>query len=172
MFIDVPTEELRQGDICFEWPFPIWNLNSFQVLTQVGSGKAQGAAVNLLKGGDPLPIAICSHDCEVENSRSRSGLLIAPVLPWPYPDITVDKSLDLVGSRVPDAGKVYSYINLFPVNLSYNERDDWRVIDFSAMTAMAPPSKIKLRLLEAKRFEMHDKTRMEFKEKLAAFFGR
>lgn len=173
LFVDNPTDELRQGDISYEWPFPVWNLNKFQVVTQVlGGGSPQSAVVSLLARGAPAPVAICSHDCEIENPRSRTGLLMAPVLPWPYPEVSSDLSLDLIGSREPDSKNLYSFIYLFPVNLGAAGQDDWHVIDFSAMATMTSPNKIKPRLLDGKRFEMLDKTRIQFKTKLAAFFGR
>lgn len=194
MFTDQPSSgELRQGDICFEWPFPFWNLNSYQVSKQVTTGSLNSAVVNLLASGDSLPVAICSHDCEVENPRGRTGLSLAPLLPWPYSDLGSDESLELIQSHVPgelqidnrtvaDAGvqaradsespRAYGFINLFPVNLGSTETNGWRYIDFSAITAIGPPRKIKGQLLKGKRFEMEDETRDRFKAKLAAFFSR
>lgn len=171
-FVDAPSDELRQGDICLEWPFPLWNLNTFQVAVEVSSESRQRAVINLYARGNKLPVVICSHDCEVENARTRAGLLVAPLLEWPFPSLETDDSLDLMNARVPNGNREYDYINWFPVNLQAATDNSWHVVDFSAMTSVSPPHKIKSQLLSAKRFEFTEESRIEFKEKLAMFFGR
>lgn len=171
-FVDALSDELRQGDICFAWPFPQWNMNTFQVAIEVASDSRQRAITNLHDRGAKLPIVICSHDCEVENSRTRAGLVVAPLLRWPFPSLESNSSLDLMHARVPSEKREYDYINWFPVNLRSADLDDWRVVDFSAMSSMSPPHKIKSQLLATKKYELTEISRVEFKEKLAMFFGR
>lgn len=170
-FIEQPSEELRQGDVLFDWPFPLWNMNAYQLAVEASSGANQRAIMNLIDKGSPSPVVICSHDCEIENSRTRMGLVVAPVTAWPLSALDSDESLDLMNSRVPNSNDAYEYINWFPLNVG-GETADWRVADFSALSSVAPPHKIKKLLLGGKRFEMTDQARQEFKEKLAMFFGR
>src|SRR5690242_8647902 len=76
LFLDQPTAELRQGDICFEWPFPKWQLNGYMVASEPPTGKATTAIVSVHSRGDAIPLVICSHDCDIENPRSRAGIVV------------------------------------------------------------------------------------------------
>jgi hypothetical protein len=170
-FLAEPTTELRQGDICFEWPFPKWQFNGYLVASAPTGGSPTTALVGLYEQGRPLPIVICSHDCDLENPRSRSGFVVAPVFPWPFDEMGSDNSLALINSRIPGQDGAYSHINLYPIKLP-DDQPDWRVIDFSAMTSVGSPNKAIPVLRKAKRFEMTDEVREAFSNKLAAFFIR
>ena len=173
MFLEQPSDELRQGDICFEWPFPKWQLTEYLVAGDPAGAAPNRALIHLHSSGTTVPITILSHDCDIENPRNRLGLVVAPVLPWPFPDLGSDDSLDLMRSQGLSAENTYDYINLFPIELPDTGADaDWRVADFSGLMTMSPPKKVIAILKSAKRYEMTDKTREELKRKLASFFGR
>jgi hypothetical protein len=165
------VSELRQGDICFEWPFPKWQLNGYSVAADPSGGNPNVALVGLYEQGARLPLVICSHDCDLENWRARLGFVVAPVFDWPFPDMGSDESLALIGSAVLGEDGSYDYINLFPLKFS-GEPINWRVVDFSGLTSIASPRKATPVLLKAKRFEMTEETRLNFGNKLAAFFIR
>ena len=78
-----PTDELRQGDICFDWPYPKWDLNNYMVASAITGNNAPTALMPLYDRAASLPIVICSHDCELEDPRQRLGIIVAPVFPWP-----------------------------------------------------------------------------------------
>jgi hypothetical protein len=171
-FVDTPsTAELRQGDVCFEWPFPKWQLNGYSVAADPSGGNPTTALIGLHEQGVKLPLIICSHDCDLENYRARLGFIVAPVLQWPFPDLGSDDSLALISSAVIGDDGSYDYINLFPLKLE-PDLADWRVVDFSGLTSVASPKKTTPVLLKAKRLEMTDETRVNFGNKLAAFFIR
>ena len=165
------TAELRQGDICFEWPFPKWQLNGYSVAADPSGGNPNVALIGLHEQGAKLPLIICSHDCDLENWRARLGFVVAPVFQWPFPDLGSDDSLALISSGVLGEDGSYDYINLFPLKFS-NDPADWRVADFSGLTSIASPRKATPVLLKSKRFEMTDETRVNFGNKLASFFIR
>lgn len=171
-FLPDPTGELRQGDICFDWPLPKWQLNGYTVASDPSGGNPTTALVSLHEQGSRLPIVLCSHDCDLENPRTRLGFVVAPVLPWPWPnEMGSDKSLALINSTVPGPDGSYEYIQLYPIKLP-GGRPDWRIIDFSGMMSISSPRKSAPVLLKAKRYEMTDQTRRTFGDKLAAFFIR
>jgi hypothetical protein len=165
------TAELRQGDICFEWPFPKWQLNGYSVAADPSGGNPTVALIGLHEQGAKLPLVICSHDCDLENPRARLGFVVAAVFDWPFPDLGSDDSLALISSAVLGEDGSYDYINLFPLKFS-NDPVDWRIVDFSGMTSIASPRKATPVLLKSKRLEMTDETRVHFGNKLAAFFIR
>jgi hypothetical protein len=175
MFVTEAGALLRQGDLCYSWPFPRWQLNEYKVAGKP-SGALTDAVVHVLNNGDALPALLCSHDCDVENPRDRMGLLLAPVLPWPFPDVGDDHSLDLRNSVGPDGDGEFSFINFFPLAVPSSdptgEAVEWRVADFSGLMAVAPPRKVIPLLKKGKHLEMTDETRDQFRTKLAAFFGR
>jgi hypothetical protein len=170
-FLAEPTDELRQGDICFEWPYPKWDLNTYMVASAVVGSNASSALLALHERAAALPVVICSHDCDLENPRTRLGIVVAPVLPWPWTDMGSDRSLALINSSTPGADGSYDYIQLYPIRLP-GDGQDWRVVDFSGMMSIAAPPKAMPILRKAKRFEMTDAARETFGNKLAAFFIR
>jgi hypothetical protein len=168
-FLPVPTSELRQGDVCYQWQFPKWQLNSYQVAFQPSAARPNSAIVSLHSKGEILPLIICSHDCDLENPRSRMGIIVAPVLSWPDSDQGSELSAKIQRSDVPGNDGAYAHINLFPIKIP---RRDWRVVDFSALTSVSTPDKVVPALRLAKKYEMTDEAREKFSNKLAAFFIR
>jgi hypothetical protein len=170
-FLAEPTDDLRQGDICFEWAYPKWDLNTYMVATSPTGGNSPAALLALHEKAVPVPIVLCSHDCELENPRNRLGIVVAPVLPWPFADKSDDRSLALINSASPGTDGSYEFIQTYPIRLPTGQ-PDWRIIDFSGMQSVASPQKVLPILRKAKRFEMVDETRESFSYKLAAFFIR
>ena len=170
MFLPEGSDELRQGDLLDDQPLPFWRYTDFELSGRPGEAP-QSARVSVVAKGLSVPVVLCSHDCDLENHRNRYGWVVAPVLPWPFPDIADDASLDLISSARMSENNEYGYIHLFPIQIPGADAD-WRVVDFSALISVGPPSKIRRTFLGMKRFEMDDATREEFRLKLAASFGR
>jgi hypothetical protein len=171
LFLDEPSNELRQGDVCFEWPIPKWLLSGYMVASEPTADRAATALVSVHAKGESLPVVVCSHDCDLENPRSRTGVVVAPLFHWPNFPMGSDVSLGIISSDLPGDDGAYEHINLYPFKLPLDP-PDWRVIDFSAMTSIGSPQKSIPMLLKAKRYEMTDKARENFCNKLAAFFIR
>lgn len=169
MFLPQGSNELRQGDLLEPQPLPFWRYTDFELSSRPGE-PPHYARVSTVAKGLSVSMAVCSHDCDLENTRNRYGFVVAPVLPWPF-EMGSDQSLELISSgRLNDANE-YDYINLFPIQYPGDDAD-WRVVDFSALIAVGPPPKIKRQFLGMKQHEMTEQTRGDFKLKLAAFFGR
>lgn len=171
LFLDAPSNELRQGDICFDWPVPKWQLSGYMVASEPAAERSTMALVSVHSKGDRLPLVVCSHDCDLENPRSRSGVVVAPLLRWPDASMGSETSLGIISSYVPQDDGAYEYINLYPIKLPLDP-PDYRVVDFSSLTSIGSPVKSIPMLLNAKRFEMTDGARENFSNKLAAFFIR
>jgi hypothetical protein len=171
VFLSEVTDELRQGDICFSWPVPRWLLTDYQTL-KTQDNKTTKMQVGVHLKGAELPLVLCSHDCDLENPRERLGFLVAPLIPWPFEDMASDSSLDLIGSSDVQDGS-YSYINLFPLSLPESQDESgWRVVDYSSVMSVGPPTKLAPLLRKTKRLEMTEETRALFKSKMAAFLAR
>lgn len=178
LFLDTPTAELRQGDIVSYSPVPRWMLNDLHLLAP-HDGKPSRGLVSLFNKGAKLPVVVCSHDCDLENPRDRSGIVVAPILPWPPLAENADQSLANSYRRfAPDTEEPslesYNFIHLFPIffgehGAGENERS---VVDFSALTSAGPANKAVTILLKSKTHEMTDDFRGFFKDKIAAYFGR
>ena len=121
----------------------------------------------------PVPVVVCSHDCDIENPKLRTGVILAPLLGYPqHPE--PERQAQLRESRRPDSDSKYHYINLFPLEFDDTSLGlgDRMVVEFSAMLS-AGRSKEAIRVLKGKKvLEMTDETREDFRQKLAAFFGR
>lgn len=169
MFLREPTKELRQGDVCADRIFPRWNLQDYEV-GHNANGKPTRMFIHVLSNGDPLPTVVCSHDCDIENPRTRMGILIAPLLPWP--SLSDEDEERLEASRARTADETYDYINWFPLTIPTKDGSDKRIVDFSAILSTGKASKVTKALLAEKLLEMTDEARAEFKSKLAAFLGR
>jgi hypothetical protein len=174
LFLEEVSDELRQGDVCFDWVFPKWQLNEYQVASDASSGATNRAIIHVLASGASLPIMVLSHDCEIENPRTRIGLSVAPILPWPFGDHGSDESLDLMRSGSLSADSTYDFIQFFPVQLKEAEgaEPSWKVVDFSGLMSASPARKVIPLLKARKKLEMLEETRKDLKLKLAAFFGR
>jgi hypothetical protein len=160
---------VRQGDICAPRVFPIWNLNEYEV-SHNPAGVPTRSTVHVIEQGKPFPVVVCAHDCDIENPRSRRGILVAPLLP---PPVEGDELDGLVASRNIGADETWEWINLFPVHLPDGEGGhDWRVVDFSAIIAVGSAKKAVAALRASKEHELNEETRERFRLKLAAFVGR
>jgi hypothetical protein len=174
LFLEKPSNDLRQGDICYDWPVPRWLLNSYQITAEPGTTRNLNAVLSLQAKGESLPLIICSHDCDLDNPRNRLGFLVAPLLHWPgwpNPEMASDASLRMISSAVSAADGSYEFINIFPIKIP-SEPPDWRVVDYSSMMSISPPEKLVPVLKAHKRYEMTDEGRVSFANKLAAFFIR
>ena len=174
MFLKELSDDLRQGDVCYDWVFPRWLLTEYLVASDA-SGPPSRAVIHVLASGSNLPVMVLSHDCEIENPRNRIGLAVAPILPWPFgDDFGSDESLDLMRSKSLSPDSTYEYIQFFPVQVPEKEEAEptWQVVDFSGMMSASPARKVVPLLKARKRLEMLEETRGDLKLKLAAFFGR
>lgn len=165
---------LRQGDICVVSGYPLWDIERSQ--RQVGSNDVTQSYVmprhkamewDSLSGR--IALAICSHDCDVENPRSRTGILVAPLVAVPAkPDSEMYAAIMSSG----DTSTSLNYLNLFPVESVDEARTINAVIDFSAMNSYAKAEKVIPKLLEARVLGCDEDTRAAMGKKLALFFGR
>ncbi|MDE0232008.1 MAG: hypothetical protein OXI56_11625 [bacterium] len=173
-FVDSPGSDLRQGDICLVSAFPRWSLRDAADVMTVGKGSVtEDKDLTSLQlpvwdrvmqyDGDYL-VAICSHDCELENPRARVGILIAPLLEIP---MSHPKHAEIMASGEPANGQ-YSYIHQFPLYLATASA----VVEFSSIIHLAGAEDAKDTLTQNKLFEMADLTRRDFKRKLGVFLSR
>lgn len=179
-FLASPTDELRQGDVCGSWVLPKWAFNSLELMTMPGKSPT-GVRTGVHAQGEQLLVLVCSHDCEVENTRDRMGILVAPLFDPPYED--ADPRAEAVrGSNRPkpsgaagedEKAEEFDFIHLYPVLVSQAAREPrWLVADLSAITSMAPASKAVRALRDGKIAEMTDEEREAFQFKMAAFLAR
>ncbi|KZE90527.1 hypothetical protein AVP41_00046 [Microbacterium sp. TNHR37B] len=154
---------------------PVWNLagatmrDPQQALSNFVIAPHKTVQWSKLTGG--TVVAVCSHDCDVENPRTRTGLIVAPLVNVPAPPRDPEMYAKIMASGDTTAG--IDFVHLFPVRLPGDdgqERD--AVVDFSAITTMARAAKAVGHLADGKRLEMTDATRTAFQRKLALFFGR
>lgn len=175
----VPGADLRQGDVCTVEHFPRWDLAQ-----AMNSTMADGTAKYIQiptwdRVAQPVAsrerlVVVCSYDCDIENPRARSGILIAPILPVSARDPRLN---DIMASGTPQgdaAGQLsFSYLNLFPLSLPSPEGSKTYVTaDLSAITSIAPAPLAIDRLLGSKKFELTEVARKAFRTKLAVFVGR
>lgn len=168
-------ENLRQGDVCFVKGLPLWNLSSSStqtdpqgVLTHFVIPPHKALQWDELTGA--VAVAICSHDCDVENPRSRTGIIVAPIIKVPAS----------VGSeahtRIMASGDVSSgldYVHLFPVVLDDGKNDKRSaVIDLSAMVTVAKADAAIGTLAINRKYVMDEASREAFRTKIALFFAR
>jgi len=115
---------------------------------------------------------ICSHDCDIENPRGRTALLLAPLVKVPAKP-SGPEFPEIMGSHSPVDGQ-YSWFPLFPVVLPAfgHETDVSSVVDFSSVMSLGKAERARDSLRETKLFEMTDDYRGLFKTKLAIFLGR
>jgi hypothetical protein len=165
---------LRQGDICALPAFPVWDIDRTQ--RQVGGNSASESFVmprhRVLEWDEltgSVAVAICSHDCDLENPRERTGILVAPVVKVPA------RPGDDRYERIMTSGDTsveINYAHLFPVTYAAGESDVEAVIDFSAMTSLAKAENAVRHLLNSRVLGCGDETRSSIGRKLALFLGR
>jgi hypothetical protein len=82
VFVDAPAVELNQGDVCAVEAFPQWDLRSTPSVNVGGEVKYLQMPVWRKPVQEPgngrTLICVVSYDCDIENPRSRTGLLVAP----------------------------------------------------------------------------------------------
>lgn len=168
-------ENLRQGDVCFVKGLPLWNLGASQtqsdpqgVLTHFVIPPHKALQWDELTGA--VAVAICSHDCDVENPRSRTGIIVAPIIKVPA-SLDSEKHAQIMASG--DTSQGIDYVNLFPVVLTSGEdQEQPAVIDLSAMVTIAKADAGVGLLANSRKFVMDDVTRDAFRTKIALFFAR
>lgn len=165
---------LRQGDICVMPAFPIWDLDRTQ--RQVGPRDVtEGWVMPRHKAmeWEPLSgsvaVAVCSHDCDLENPRERTGVIIAPLVK--VPARPGDERYERIMAS-GDTTTAINYVHLFPVMHSDEDRVIEAVIDFSAMTSLAKSESAVQLLLQTRVLSCDEDTRASIARKLALFLGR
>lgn len=165
---------LRQGDICVVPAFPIWDIDRAQ--RQVGPQDVTEGWVlprhkalewDQLSGS--VAVAVCSHDCDLENPRERTGVIVAPLVRVPA-NPKDDRYAKIMASGITDTQ--IDYVSLFPVSYQDSERSIEAVIDFSAMTSYAKADKAVPKLLSTRVIGCDEGTRESIRRKLALFLGR
>ncbi|GAB3603247.1 hypothetical protein [Microbacterium aureliae] len=170
----VEGESLRQGDICFIKGLPLWNLSASStqadpqgVLTHFVIPPHKALQWDELTGS--VAVAICSHDCDVENPRSRTGIIVAPLIKVPA-SIGSTAYNQIMASG--DVSERIDYVNLFPLLLAGGGEERAAVVDLSALVTVAKAD-VGVELLAANRkYVMEDTARDAFRTKLALFFAR
>ncbi|QCB97102.1 hypothetical protein E5206_09315 [Arthrobacter sp. PAMC25564] len=120
-------------------------------------------------------VVVCSYDCDIENPRGRSGILIAPTIAITNRD---PRLADIMASGTPKddlgGGLAFTHLNLFPFPLTaLNDSGELNVVaDLSAMTSLGPAPLAIKQLAGSKKFELTENARKDFRTKLAVFLGR
>lgn len=166
---------LRQGDICVIPAFPIWDIK--RATRQVGSndvteslGLPRHRTIEWDSLSGAVPVAICSHDCDLENPRDRTGIIIAPLIRVPASP-TDPRFEEIMASGV--IGREVHYTHLFPISyVGQSDETVNAVIDFSALTSMAKAEAAIQKLQPSKVLECDDETRQAIRTKIALFLAR
>lgn len=117
-------------------------------------------------------LALCAHDCEIENVRTRSGLLVAPIQRPPFKPES-ENWTTLLQADLPDEQGAYRHIHLFPVLIPMPHGEgELRVIDFSRLVSVGPPEKVKAIFKQKRSFQMNEEDRGALQAKLSAFVSR
>ncbi len=176
MFTQTPSSELLQGDLAAVEALPVWQLKATGVTRD---GDEQILSVQLpLARTVPVPdnggrlVMVCSHSCDIENPRSRSGLLVAPVIKVPASEQKEgSKWQEITSSHSPDEKHRWSYSHLFPVELPDHLGGHWAVVDFSSLISMGKAAEAAEVLGGAKLAQLSDDFRVKLQTKLAVFVG-
>lgn len=118
--------------------------------------------------------AICSHDCDVENSDARTGLLLVPLIKVPASADSQQYQNIMSSVHRTSAGEC-DFIHLFPFELDAvaDVSHAVAVAHFISIISAARASKIKRELLEAQsETDLSENLRSACREKVGAFFGR
>lgn len=173
-------EDLRQGDICELDLFPHWNLGTASTVSNgLGATHLQLPAMPKVLPSklhaDRYLAVVCSYDCDLENPRERTGLLIAPVLALSEKNTRYDLIVRSAQLRTSDDGQQYfDYLQYFPLEVGHVTCVNTRmgVADFSAITSFGKAIDAVDLLKERKLHELDDDQRSAFRAKLATFVGR
>ena len=176
------TRELRQGDICEIDAFPLWDLIGTLQTTQ-SDGRISHLMIPEFKRCAPSNVtpgkklvAVCSYDCDIENPRGRSGLLIAPLIGVKTSHRDYAR-LAACGEPiyVPESDTyTYQFVNHFPYSGVRALAGDAAIaeLEFSAMTTVGPAAAAAETLLKSKVHEISDEDRLRLQKKLAVFTSR
>jgi hypothetical protein len=130
-------------------------------------------APRVILGSPTLNVLVCAHDCDIENMRDRRGLLVTPIVEEPSFEQEQRERLRRSHSTRRDANgnRGYDFVHLFPLRLTVDGEETFRVADFSGM--MSVGGKLLLdKLCPAKTHEMDDRHRRKLQLKLSAFVSR
>lgn len=119
-------------------------------------------------------VAVCTQCCDLDgrNTKERAGVSVAPVRKAPVGPHEHERREMLLASSTPDADQRWSWIHAFPLLLDIDGEEQLVVVDFSAVTTIGKAAKSVPKLIESKLWQMEDDTRDNFREKIAAMFGR
>lgn len=181
MTVEVFSGDLRQGDICEVDFFPQWNLKETMqtsrggMITHLTMPEFKQCATSNVTQGRRL-VAVCSYDCDIENPRSRKGLLIAPLIAV-KPEHKQYADLAACADPIHDpAGDAYTYtfVNFFPFIVPdvLAGAATLGTVEFSSMTSVGPAQDAKESLLKSKVHELTEQERVKFQKKLAVFVSR
>jgi hypothetical protein len=169
--------QLRQGDLTTVKAFPRWT-NDSAFFTPPGAIPGRGsdllavlAKTKLMEYRDGVLACVCSHDCDLENPRDRTAILLAPVGIVPQQHYQYE---GIRASRAPDADGLYHHLTLYPYEVGLPGNDELVVCaaDFSAITALHPAEQVLDALQRNRIWELDEIERREFKFKIAHFFAR
>jgi hypothetical protein len=122
-----------------------------------------------LQDGQRL-VVVCSYDCDLENTRARAGILLAPLMPLPAPPGS-EKALDIMASNVPVDSKI-RHVSMFFIPIEVGSAERLAIADFSAMMTLCPAKDAVSTLSASKYGEMTEEVRIQFQDKLALFTTR
>lgn len=165
--------DLLQGDICRVDLFPQWHLKKSESVHDA-SGKIVKLAHSGLQGSLGAPeggtyVAVCSHSCDIENPRARTGLIVAPITKVPA-RVESEEYRSIIDSATSNDGE-FTWINLFPLQVEALP-EKWCTVEYSAMASIAPVAMAAELLASRRVFRMDQATQDSFALKMAAFLGR
>lgn len=175
MFIDPPQPALRQGDLAIVEAMPTWHVGNTGI-TRSGNQQIVAMQLPLAKtvplDSDGRLVMVCSHSCDIENPRNRSGLLVAPIIKVPAGEQKEkDRWTRIVSSHSPNDDNAFEYTHLFPVELPAALGGSWAVVDFSSIISMGKAADAAEVLTANKAAELSDEYREKLQLKLAVFVG-
>lgn len=165
-------QPLGQGDVCLLDHFPLWVPDRASVM--IGPTHNDQVVLHswdrVRRVGERYLVIVCSQDCDIENPRARTGILLAPLInpPASFHDARYDQ---IMASHEPHDG-MYSWIQLFPAQLPPAMGGQDVVADFSALTTMAKAEAAVTHLLARRTASLTEIGRTRLREKLAFFVGR
>jgi hypothetical protein len=190
ILMNAPSVELRQGDICRVEQFPRWTLKSTNLdLPNVDKHiLAVDQMTRLSRYREEFLACVCTYDCELDYKDDRSGVLLAPVKPFPsinstsgyrllkdsWRPVGFESMSDEQALRALEGNDdlAFANYNFFPMRLALDGKEQDVVVDFASMTSVAEPRKAIPRLLSTKMFQLTDAARQFFQLKIALFMAR
>jgi hypothetical protein len=176
VFLEEASSSLMQGDLSVIPALPVWQVGATN-LTRSGTEELLSMQLPVAKtlrakGHDGHLVMVCSHSCDLENPRIRSGLLVAPVVKVPASEQReAERWRQIVESHSPDDKNQINYVQFFPVELPKSLGESWGVVDFSALISMGKAVTAAEMLLQGKVAELDSAFRIKLQTKLALFVG-